>query len=310
MYERILVPLDGSPEGEAVLEPLRKILRRKDAEIVLFRSQAETALTHIDEHGTTYFGEETQASAYLEDMRLRLEREGILASTMVENGAPAAAILRAVQDHEATMIAMSTHGRSGVARLVLGSVTEEVLRRSPVPVFVASARPADYKIVPNRNPTILVPFDGTEESLSIAPLVIETARLHQASVAVLRVEDGAAASPDLGFVGILMDGPSSPESRPDLLDRDLIEAGNRFAGAGLRTTLFRVRGDTAAKINHLARILPAEMIVMASHGRQGVSRLITGSVAEEVIRKAEAPVLVQRIGASEPVVAVTERRAS
>jgi nucleotide-binding universal stress UspA family protein len=106
-----------------------------------------------------------------------------------------------------------------------------------------------------------------------------------------------------------MDGASSLEGRPDLLDRDLVAAGNRFAAEGLRTTLFRVRGETAAKINHLARILPAELIVMATHGRQGVSRLITGSVAEEVVRKSDAPVVVCRIGAAQTA-AILERRVS
>ncbi|HKS15781.1 MAG TPA: universal stress protein [Planctomycetota bacterium] len=310
MFDRILVPLDGSPEAEAVLTPLRGLLRRKDAEVVLF--QAINLPPSVQIHNAAYVlaGIESEATAYLEGKRADLESQGIQVRTHVEAGRPADAILLAADAVDASLIAMSTHGRSGFVRWMLGSVTEDVLRRSPMPVFVASANPPEIRLRSKSAPKILVPFDGTEESLCVAPLVVKMARLFEASVAVLRVEEGAAGGPDLGFVGLLMDGPSSLEGRPDLLDRDLVDAGNRFAKEGVPTTLFRVRGDTASKINHLARILPADLVIMASHGRQGVSRLITGSVAEEVVRKAEVPVLVKRIGVEASAPALKERRVS
>jgi nucleotide-binding universal stress UspA family protein len=94
-----------------------------------------------------------------------------------------------------------------------------------------------------------------------------------------------------------MHGPANLEGGSEVLDRDLLEAGNLFAGEGIATTLFRARGDAAGKIVDLARLLKAGMIAMATHGRRGVPRLITGSVAEDVARRAEAPVLIHRIGA-------------
>jgi nucleotide-binding universal stress UspA family protein len=253
---------------------------------------------------------EYEATDYLERHRSRLRSGAIRARSLVLPGRPADAILAAAESEDASMIAMSTHGRSGVARLMLGSVTEEVMRRSPLPLFVAHASPQGVRFEKNGVQTILVPFDGTEESLCVEPLVIATARLFGAGVAILRVEEVPGWGYDLGFVGHLMDGPVRVEDQPELLDRDLIEAGNRFAREGLRTTLFRVRGELAMKINQLAGILPAGMIIMASHGRRGVSRLISGSVAEEVVRKAALPVLVKRIGSAPAMAAVPERRVS
>lgn len=307
MFERILVPLDGSLEAEAVLEPLLRLLRRQNADVVLFRAVTLQSLAEVNDSGTAFLAVESEASEYLERTRQRLEKAGVLASTMVDQGPPAETILRAAEEHEATLIAMSTHGRSGFVRWMLGSVTEEILRRSPIPVYVTNANPPDIRIADHDVRTILVPFDGTEESLSIGPLVIETARLFGAGVAILRVEEAPGWGHDFGFVGHLMEGPVRVQDQPELLDRDLIEAGNRFAQEGLRTTLFRVRGDTVWKINQLAGILHAGMIIMASHGRRGVSRLISGSVAEEVARKAEVPVLVKRIGSA---AAIPERRVS
>jgi nucleotide-binding universal stress UspA family protein len=297
MLDRILVALDGSREAESVLPTLRRLLKRRDAELVLFQA-IDLPLTVQAEHApTVLLGLQNDADAHLEKWRAELESAGARVRVHKETGRPADAILKAARDLDVSLIAMSTHGRSGVARWMMGSVTEDVLRRSDRPVLVAHG-PEEVRPAPAGTRTILVPFDGSEQSLEVVPLAIECAKLYQAGVAILRVEEGAAGC-DLGFVGLLMEGPSSLEGRPDLLDRDLIAAGNRFAAEGLRTTLFRVRGDTAAKINHLARILPAELIVMATHGRQGVSRLITGSVAEEVVRRAESPVVVRRIG-SEP----------
>jgi len=310
MFDRILVPLDGSREAEAVFPPLRRLLRRKDAEVILFQAVNLPLAVQFDHAGAVLSGLESDATAYLGEQRARLESEGAQVRTHVESGRSADAILRAAEAHQASLIAMSTHGRSGFVRWMLGSITEDVMRRSRIPVFVAHANPPAIGTDLQTLRTILVPFDGSEESLSAAPPALELARLFEASIAVLRVEEGAPGGPDLGFVGLKMDGPSSLEGRPDLLDRDLIDAGNRFAREGVPTTLFRARGDTASKINHLARILPAAAIVMATHGRQGVSRLITGSVAEEVVRKAETPVLVNRIGADVAVPALQERRVS
>lgn len=310
MFERILVPLDGSREAEAIFLPLRQLLRRKDAEVILFQTVNLPAMVQFDHAGAVLGGMESEAAAYLEEKRAQLESEGVQVRSLVESGRPADAILRAAESLHVSLIAMSTHGRSGFVRWMLGSVTEDVLRRSPVPVFVAHSIPPLPGAAPKTTRTILVPFDGSEDSLCVAPLVVDMARLFEAGVAVLRVEEGGAGACDLGFVGLRMDGPSSLEGRPDLLDRDLIEAGNRFAREGVQTTLYRVRGDTASKINQLARMLSAEVIVMATHGRQGVTRLITGSVAEEVVRIAEAPVLVRKIGVETPVSALQERRVS
>lgn len=308
MFERILVPLDGSAEAESVFQPLAPILRRTDPEVILLQAVSLPSMTNPEHMGSILTGMELEATDYLERHCRRLRGEAIRARTLVLPGRPAEAILAAAESEEASLIAISTHGRSGVSRLVLGSVTEEVLRRSPVPVLVAHTKPSMLKVANQGEKTILVPFDGSEGSLAIAPSVIEIARLLGAAVAVLKVEEGAAGRPDLGFVGHLMDGPVPIEDPPYPLDRDLIEAGNPFAEAGLKTTLFRARGDTVEQINHLARILPACLIAMATHGRQGFSRLISGSVTEDVVRKAEVPVLVQRVGAEAGIGANPEWR--
>lgn len=309
MFERILVPLDGSPAGEAVFQPLRQLLRRKDAEVILVQAIDVPKLASLSQSAPILTGMEREAAVYLERVEARLEGEGLRVRSLVLQGMPAESVLKAADSERATLIALSTHGRSGVVRWMLGSVTEEVLRHSPLPVLVWRAEQDAGPAAADGVGTILVPFDGGRESLAVAPCVIETAKLFEAEVAVVKVEDLASGGVDVGFVGHLMDGPVNLERSPDILDRDLVEAGNPFAEAGLRTTLFRVRGDAANQINKLARILPAALIAMSTHGRTGISRLIWGSVTEQVVRTSEVPVLIMRHPATAELQPAHEGRA-
>lgn len=308
MFERILVPLDGSKEAEAVFRPLRQLFRRRDAEVILVEAIDVLKLASLDTPASILPGMESEAASYLDGVRTRLEGEGLRVRSQVVQGDPARALLQAAADERATMIALATHGRSGFVRLMLGSVTEEVLRRSPVPVLAWRTPEGAPRPEGDGLKTILVPFDGSEESLAITPYAIETARLFGSAVAVVKVERASPGKVDVGFVGHLMDGPADLDRRRDALDRDLLEAGNPFAEAGLRTTLFRVRGEPAEQIQRLARILPAGLIAMATHGRTGVSRLISGSVTEQVVRASDLPVLVLRSGVAAEVAGAWEGR--
>src|SRR5688572_8126242 len=304
MFDRILVPLDGSRQAESILGPLRSLLLRMDAEVIL--SQA----IHLPPATGSLEAKELEASTYLASRRAELESWGARVRTMVRQGKTADVILQAVKETQASLVAMATHGRSGVIRWMLGSVTEDVLRRSEVPVLVAGAHLVNPSIETVDDTPILMPFDGSRESLSVAPLVLRMAKLLGAKVAVLRVEGPSSGGSDLGFVGMTLEGPANGSDRPDFVDRDLLEVGTYFTAGGVRAMAFRVRGNTAERINLLARLLNVRMIAMATHGRQGLSRLITGSVAEEVLRQANVSVLIQRIGAPPSQLGFSERKVS
>lgn len=140
MYERILVPLDGSPLAEAVLPHAQTLAQSLGAEIVLLRvtvnpvvefsfsdpSIAASAIREI----------ERESKYYIENKCSELEAAGMRVSFLIREGPVADTILAVAEAMQADMIAMSTHGRSGVRRWLLGSVTERVVHHSPVPVVV------------------------------------------------------------------------------------------------------------------------------------------------------------------------------
>lgn len=135
---RILIPLDGSPLAEAVFVQVRPLLFRPETELLLVQAVTVAAGVEMDPSGQL---DSLRADAlrYLEGMERRLKVEGAQVRTFVKAGGAAEAILDVAEREHASLIVMSTHGRTGLSRWVLGSVTEKVLRVSETPVLVVRA---------------------------------------------------------------------------------------------------------------------------------------------------------------------------
>jgi nucleotide-binding universal stress UspA family protein len=142
MYQRILVPLDGSTMSEAVLPYAEKLARALNVEIVLLHVNVIPAptfetysspLTPQPEEIKVMLADEKN---YLKAMCAKLEREGLRVTYLLCDGAVAETILEAAEIEQADFIAMSTHGRTGMLRLLLGSVAEQVVHRSKIPVML------------------------------------------------------------------------------------------------------------------------------------------------------------------------------
>lgn len=151
MYERILVPLDGSTVGEAALpyveELVTKLTPKGEIEVILL--QVLTSLTHYVIAGEAsvqvpYTDREVErikrrSRAYLNKVADELKNRGVTVKTKVTTGRAVEEIIRVTEETKSDMIAMSTHGRSGLSRLTFGSITDKVLRTGTVPVLVARA---------------------------------------------------------------------------------------------------------------------------------------------------------------------------
>ncbi|RPH99758.1 MAG: universal stress protein, partial [Zetaproteobacteria bacterium] len=135
MLSRILVPLDGSPLAEAVIPQVAELAALRKAEVVLLRVALAHTLPGADPVAAQVRAVD-EAEAYL----LRVERDlvarGLPVVRAVRYGRPAEEILDHARVGGVSLIAMSTHGRTGIRRWVLGSVAEQVARRSPVPVLL------------------------------------------------------------------------------------------------------------------------------------------------------------------------------
>ena len=151
MYERVLVPLDGSKVGEAALDHVERLLSKISpdvkTEVIIF--QVLTSLTHYVIAGEAsvqvpYTDKEIanitkKAKEYLSKATECLKNKGINIKTKVATGKAAEEIVKAADEFKVDLIAMSTHGRSGLSRLTFGSITDKVLRTAGVPVLVVRA---------------------------------------------------------------------------------------------------------------------------------------------------------------------------
>jgi nucleotide-binding universal stress UspA family protein len=146
MYTRLIVPLDGSKLAESALPEAEKLARLTGAELVLIRVVDFSSRDRFSDFGLLYdyeamaraLEEERElATAYLADVSARIVAEGLVVSATLVSGIAAKAIVGMAKPGDA--IVMATHGRSGMRRWFIGSVAEDVLRHSPVPVLLVRA---------------------------------------------------------------------------------------------------------------------------------------------------------------------------
>jgi nucleotide-binding universal stress UspA family protein len=140
MYKRVIIPLDGSPLAEAILPFILDIAGPLDMEVVLVRVVPPVPPQVVE--GTRQVIVEdvearlAEARAYLEPLAAALAAKGVRVQSVARHGEPVREILAAAREVGADLIAMTTHGRSGLGRLLFGSVAEAVLRQADIPVFL------------------------------------------------------------------------------------------------------------------------------------------------------------------------------
>ena len=141
MYNTILVPLDGSKRAESVLPHVEELAHRYDAEVILLRV-AEPPDVAVGVNLYLRDGERrtNQATAYLSALQGEFREKGIKARIRVAHGPVVQAILGVAEDEGADLIAMASHGRSGLSRVFYGSVAAGVLHRADRPLLIIRSR--------------------------------------------------------------------------------------------------------------------------------------------------------------------------
>ncbi len=272
---KILIPLDGSPIGESTLLSLYPLLRARQVESMLFHT-AEAAETI-----------ET-LEARLEAQRRTLESKGVETRIRIVSGRPAEEIVRQARVGGFDLIAMATHGRTGLDRVVMGSVAEEVVRSSPVPTLLCKSG--------NRIGAwdrIVVALDGTPGSEEVLGDVVRLARSIPSTIHLLQVGLGLLLSD--GYRGVPFHYPAG---EPAYLET----VAARLLSQGVNVVPERRHGMAAVEIASLAEELDAGLICMTTEGRPEALPGMDRSVAAEVIRSAPCPVYVRRMSrvAAEP----------
>ena len=299
MYSKVLVPLDSSKTAENVL-PLARCFARSlqipvellgVIDIVDMASHLATdklSIIHamVDDASRRF-------AEYLEGIAQNVFPTGTARCT-IQTGSAAEAIINYAATDKQTLIALATHGRSGLNRWLLGSVAEKVLRGGSNPTLVVRARD-------DKNPSwamatlkrIIVPLDGSEMSERILPYIKELAKRLDLEVKLVRLYAGLAAAGD-GFYSPHQLDALTARLREETVTY-LESKTEEMKRQGLNRISFAAKeGSEADEILAIARQTPDTMIAMCTHGRSGVQRWALGSVTETVVRHSGAPVLVVR----------------
>ena len=304
MERHVLIPLDGSAVAEAVLPHAERFARLTGSALTLLH-----VVTDIERSQTDFWVAAAPADirrqweqsalagihTYMTAIARRLQLAGLTVRTEVPmaDDAAAAIVARAQHDPDVVLLAMSTHGRGGLGRWMLGSVAAQVLRAAPKPMLMVRAR-AGATFYESMQPyrTIMLPLDGC----ALAEPALAQVRAIAAIGAPALVLAGVAGAPD---------DRDLAEAEPDAAAVDLsrdYEAGSlqdhlRQAARRLEADGFVVRARLATgaideAILRASAEERADLIVMAVDGRSGQSWLLPGSDVDELVRRSDVPILI------------------
>jgi nucleotide-binding universal stress UspA family protein len=293
----ILVPLDGSDLAEQAIPTAVALAERAGSKLKLLLVREPLPML---EDGATYteleLAMEKADRDYLHSVAGRLrERLGPALSCAVVKGPVTKTLARYTRELRTDLVVMTTHGRGGIRRAWLGSVADELIRTSEVPILIV--RPNEAELTPAFAPPteILVPLDGSPLAEAVLEPVAALARLWDAEVSLVQIVQPIMLTSDplLPFPT----GYSDDETRirREVAEDYIRDVAERLRASGVKASGVAVIGGGAAHtILDLARPEHVSIVAVATHGLGGLRRLVLGSVADKLVRGADVPVLVVR----------------
>lgn len=222
------------------------------------------------------------ATTYVEE---KAKAAGMEVESVLLNGKPAEEIVNFAEEQNVDMIVVGSLGKSGIKRVVLGSVSEKIVRHAKVPVLVVRERNEK----PHRQ--ILIATDGSKAAENAADFGIEIAGLSRVKVYAVYVID---ITP---FDSILMDEAWTKDmyeqfEKTGRETTSYVEKNTRAAGMEAESIL--LKGNPAKEILNFAEKQKVDIIVVGSLGKSGVQSFLLGNVSEKILRNSKIPVLVVR----------------
>ena len=323
---KVLIALDGSAWSRQILTPIRRLCTPADHELVLLRvaelpsgivgapprpvSPSWMATMYESRRDLEYTLHPIYDSQVEQNERAALEitllpdqqqlrRAGYSVTSAVRFGDPAAEITAFARAADVDMVAMATHGQTGLRHLLMGSVAEQVLRDLTIPVLMirptdraeerAITRPAEHRL------TVLVPLDGSPIAEQALGSAIDLALKNGARLVLAAVEStvGDIGLAEVGVVPywVLADHETAITRLNDYLKH----SATRLTSMGLSVETRLAEGNPTEEILRISAAEQADLIVMTTRGLSGMERLLMGSVAEKVLRDAPCSVLVVKL---------------
>lgn len=293
--QKILFPTDFSPSASQALNHAVYLAQKYRAElhmlhvIVLHQDDPYNPEHHFPDlesiHARVRELAAQQMTASVEQQEMA---DLVIKRTQRREVSAAPAIVEYAEEQDIDLIVMGTHGRRGVRHLLVGSVTEEVVRMAPCAVLSVRSKGEPRPLSEIRH--VLAPVDFSEDSQEALRVARNVAANYEADLQVLHVWENVV-HPAFYNMGAM----SIKDIQPDIEERTMKAMRDLYTateGRNVRVEYFAVEGHAAREIVHFAEEHESDIIVISTHGLTGMNHFLLGSVSEKVVRRAPCPVLV------------------
>jgi len=296
VFEKILLPLDGSDVAETALPYGEELSRRLGSELVLYH-------VHSREHAPQGHMHHVYLEKTAEAVRSKGRQLGVepKVSVRLEAGEAIGNICSLVDRSEVDLIVMTAVSASGLSvGKMLGSVADQVCRTVPVPVLLI--RPKNVLQATkggDRLKRMVLPLDGSELSKQALPVSEELSHRLRLDVTLFQMANVFRQYEDVPGVAVPIDYEKLDKIAHDAIKAELGDVEEEMRKKGLAVTSVVTSGmDAASEIVAVCRKVSADLVIMSTHGRSGLSRWSLGSVAEKVLREGDTPLLLVHARAS------------
>lgn len=286
MYDNILLPFDGSKGAAEALHHTSEIAHWADATIhILFVADTTRDSVTVVE-GQVVDALVQQGEDIVNEAEKTLETLGVEYDTDIVQGNPAPTIVDYAEHYDHDLIVMPTHGREGISRYLIGSVTEKVVRLSPIPTLVTRMQSDERFAFPYED--ILLPTDGSPAATQAAQYGLSLAASLDATVHVLSIVDDSSLGLDVRSTVLRQD---YEQVASDAVE-DLVSEAETH---GIANTVQHIEHGTPIEvILEYIESNSIHAVVMGTTGRRGTDRILLGSLAEKTVRSAPVPVITVR----------------
>jgi len=275
--QRILVPLDGSPFAEEALRLAQTFSSPQNSRLVLVSVLQTTGVPRsipFLQSGHGQDGNLLEYEQYLQRVAGKLGQTGEHIEIVAVTGNIVEEITKTAQQQAVDLLIMSTHGRSGVGRAVIGSVADRVINQINIPTLLI--RPEIGEPLPSPNfAKILITLDGSTEAEQVLPFANVVASRSNSQIILLSVPDELQT-----------------QTQQDNLRQYLETMALSLHTTGVPTKILVAGSSPGYTIVEVAKSEAVDLIMLATHGRRGFARLMLGSVADTVVHHAQQPVFL------------------
>jgi nucleotide-binding universal stress UspA family protein len=283
MYDQILFPTDGGEPAESVLDYALQIASEHEATIHILNvaDTSQDSLTRI--RGEVIDVLEQEGEQTVEEAAERATEQGVPVVSEVRQGDPSVSIVGYSDQSDIDLIVMPTHGRRGLKRFLLGSVTERVINTAEMPVVAVNPDREQPLTYPCQH--VLVPTDGSRG----AELALRE------GIAVAK-----ATGATLHLLHVVETGSLGPDARSVLKERELTERANEIVSTATETaeaaSLDAIESETESgvpskKIRNYIEENAIDLAVLGTHGKTDFSRYMMGGVSAKIVRTSPVPVM-------------------